>query len=108
MAPGLVSVESYTRTDGTSTHNCLEVNGCNYGVGGHVDTSFGCKPLPKPGSTDKCAANMAWKAIVGGEGALASAWDPSLCASLARSHASPDHPSFLRCRTDAARSMCGV
>lgn len=75
---GPVRVASSVRTDGStqSPPHCLEVNGCNYNVGAHVDTSFGCKALPKAGNTDKCAANMAWT-LVGG--ALQSAWDPALC-----------------------------
>jgi hypothetical protein len=34
---------------------------CNYKVGAQVDTSYGCKELPSKSSTDKCAANMAWR-----------------------------------------------
>lgn len=39
---------------------CWEVNGCNYGEGGSVDTDYGCKALPSQGVTDPCCSNMAF------------------------------------------------
>ena len=44
----LLRIASSVRTDGSVQHppHCLEINGCNYNVGAHVDTSFGCKTLP--------------------------------------------------------------
>ena len=69
-----------------------------------MDTSFGCKTLPKPGNTDKCAANMAWLFNSTGHGpvtatsttaalatpsphatdtgALQAAFDPTLCLDV--------------------------
>ena len=54
---GLLSIASGVRTDGSkqSPPHCVEVNGCNFVVGGKVDTSFGCKKPPQPGNKDKCA-----------------------------------------------------
>lgn len=76
---GPVTISSTQQTDGTKQMpaHCLEVNGCNYSPGAHVDTSFGCKSLPKQGNQDKCAANMAWE--ISNDGAIKSLWDPTLC-----------------------------
>jgi sucrose-6-phosphate hydrolase SacC (GH32 family) len=41
----------------TAQGGCIEITGCS---GSSVGTSYGCKPLPKPGSTDKCALNGAF------------------------------------------------
>ena len=78
-AGGMVAVGSSVRTDGTKQQpaHCLEIDGCGYTVGAHVDTSYSCKSLPKPAGKDKCAANMAWKLSKGG--ALQTVWDPTLC-----------------------------
>ena len=56
-ANGLLSIASGVRTDGSkqSPPHCVEVNGCNFVVGGKVDTSFGCKKPPQSGNKDKCA-----------------------------------------------------
>lgn len=87
----LIRIGSTVRTDGSRQipAHCLEVNGCNYAPGAHVDTSFGCKALPKSGNSDKCAANMAWKVVTSTDsgdrvstGALQSAWDPTMCLEI--------------------------
>jgi hypothetical protein len=62
------TISSTERTDGTkqTPAHCIEVNGCNFSPGASVDTSFGCKAIPKPGNKDKCAANMAWEITTNG------------------------------------------
>jgi alpha-galactosidase len=57
----LISSHASTDVPALKAPACLEVNGCNYSPGAHVDTNFGCKKFPKPGSTDPCASNMAWR-----------------------------------------------
>ena len=58
---------------------CLEVSGCSYTTGAAVGVSSACKGLPKPGSADKCAANMAWKTLakdkIGEAWPLVLAWE---------------------------------
>lgn len=80
-ASGLATIGSAHRADapgpGPANDWCLEVNGCNYAVGGQVDAAYACKPLPPAGNRDKCAANMAWH--VNGNGTVSAAWNTSLC-----------------------------
>lgn len=59
LSPG-VKVGSASVTNiksATAQAGCVEITGC---AGSSVGTSYGCKPLPKPGTTGKCALNGAW------------------------------------------------
>ena len=81
---GDVTLSTLADTGGTvykpTQAHCLEVNACNYNPGGQIDSHYACKKLPAKGSTDKCAANMAWK--LGKGGALSAAFSPSLCLEV--------------------------
>jgi len=39
---------------------CWDIVACDEKDGAEVGVNFGCKPLPKPGSTNPCDANGAW------------------------------------------------
>jgi hypothetical protein len=51
---------------GNGKNGCWEITGCARGEGAHVGTSYGCKPVPKPGYSNDCAANGAWVAHANG------------------------------------------
>ena len=59
LSPGVSPGSSVTTTikSATAQAGCFEITGCS---GGSVGTDYGCKPLPKPGTTNKCALNGAW------------------------------------------------
>jgi hypothetical protein len=79
LSPGVRPGSSRTTSIKSATvqSGCLEITGC---TGSTVGTSYGCKPLPKPGSTDKCANNGAWK--LHANGTITSVMAPNECLQV--------------------------
>ena len=74
------SVESAYNKNG-----CWEITGCGRTEGAKVGTTYGCKPVPKPGYTNDCDANGAW--IAQKNGTITSAMDGH-CLTLGADKAS--------------------
>lgn len=63
FSPGVAPGDSKTtnvKSAAASGAGCWEITGCSSSKNADVGCAYGCKPLPKPGSTDKCAHNGAW------------------------------------------------
>eukprot|EP00041_Stephanoeca_diplocostata_P026304 m.706433 g.706433 ORF g.706433 m.706433 type:complete len:827 (+) comp22932_c0_seq5:8-2488(+) len=49
-----------TNIKSVAAQACIEIVACSTADGATINTNFGCKPLPSPGSTDPCDKNGAW------------------------------------------------
>ena len=64
LSPGVKpgdALPTNVKSGAGKTGGCWEITGCSSGSGAAVGCGYGCKALPKPGSTPvKCALNGAW------------------------------------------------